>query len=142
MELWVGDHPAKAAYYKKTFGEPKLRPEWQQYADELKTDPAAMKQRKLKKENKCRDFEWFDKHIMHKLTGRHHPWYNDMGVDLNETSVNCGQHRAKTCKRCPKGHGQTWCNGDCVWCDSTQQCMDEAEHSKHCAAKKKTRGKR
>jgi polypeptide N-acetylgalactosaminyltransferase len=141
METWVGDHPAKYAYYKKTYGDSKLRPEWQQYVDELKTDPRAIKQRKLQKENKCRDFEWFDKHIMHKLTGRHHPWYNliqqekEPKSNATENSVSCGQHRALNCQLCPQGNGKAWCNGDCTWCDITSQCISEADFNAQCVQK-------
>lgn len=142
MEMWVGDHPAKAGYYKKTFGAAKLRPEWQQYVDELKTDPRAMKQMKLKKENKCRDFEWYDKHVMHKLTGRHHPWYKDvMEESLKKGTVSCGQHRAKTCSECPQGHGEQWCNGECQWCTLKKACMNETDYANLCTANSKAKKK-
>jgi len=32
-----------------------------------------------------------------------------------ETSVSCGMHRADSCDECPRGHGPTWCNGNCTW---------------------------
>jgi hypothetical protein len=115
MELWVGNHPAKYAYYKKQFGHEYLEPQWQQYVDELKHDPAALKQIRLKKENKCHDFDWYDKHVMMKLVGKHHPWFKDPKAEPEET-VSCGQHKAKSCNLCPQGHGKDWCNGDCVWC--------------------------
>ena len=137
MEQWVGDHPAKYGYYKKVFGDSKLRPEWQQYVDELKTDPAAIKQMKLKEENKCRDFEWFDKHVMVKMSGKHHPWYNV--EDLNETSVSCGNHRAKTCQKCPQGNGKMWCNGDCQWCESKESCVLAEDYEKLCDDKTVTK---
>eukprot|EP00429_Kryptoperidinium_foliaceum_P082197 CAMPEP_0176228582 /NCGR_PEP_ID=MMETSP0121_2-20121125/23352_1 /TAXON_ID=160619 /ORGANISM="Kryptoperidinium foliaceum, Strain CCMP 1326" /LENGTH=243 /DNA_ID=CAMNT_0017567887 /DNA_START=65 /DNA_END=792 /DNA_ORIENTATION=- len=30
-------------------------------------------------------------------------------------SVDCGGHVAGSCGACDKGHGATWCNGQCVW---------------------------
>ena len=30
-------------------------------------------------------------------------------------SVNCGNHRASSCTRCPQGNGRLWCNGECKW---------------------------
>jgi polypeptide N-acetylgalactosaminyltransferase len=133
MEIWVGDHPAKYAYYKKQFGHEYLEPQWQQYVDELKHDPAALKQIRLKSENKCHDFEWYDKHVMMKLAGRHHPWYKDPKAAAEET-VSCGQHRAKSCDLCPKGHGKHWCNGDCVWCGLNDNCISQGEYGKTCTA--------
>ena len=29
--------------------------------------------------------------------------------------VNCGNHRASSCKDCPRGQGPTHCSGDCKW---------------------------
>jgi hypothetical protein len=135
MEIWVGDHPAKYAYYKKQFGREKnLQPQWQQYIDELKHDPAALKQIRLKEENKCHDFEWYDKHVMMKLVGKHHPWYyNDTKAKI-EVTVNCGAHRAKSCNLCSKGSGKDWCNGDCVWCEHNDKCMSQDEYAKKCIA--------
>jgi glycosyltransferase involved in cell wall biosynthesis len=146
MNIWVGDHPAKYAYYKKTFGTTELKPEWQQYVDELKTDPAALKQIRLKKENQCRDFEWFDKHVMMKLVGKHHPWYDqlhpkkkkdeqqqqngDAKVEVEE--VFCGRHSAGRCSLCPQGRGKAGCRGDCAWCEEMKMCMLPEELSKTC----------
>jgi GT2 family glycosyltransferase len=75
METWVGDHPAKRGYYKHVLGSETLPPEWQQYADELATDPTAIEQREVRTRNKCRDFEWFDRHVYKKYVGVHHPWH-------------------------------------------------------------------
>ena len=36
--------------------------------------------------------------------------------------VNCGNHRATNCKECPKGHGATYCSGDCKWNSDTSTC--------------------
>jgi hypothetical protein len=133
MEIWVGDHPAKYAYYKKQFGHEYLEPQWQQYVDELKHDHAALKQIRLKNKNKCHDFEWYDKHVMMKLVGKHHPWYKDPYAAAEET-ISCGQHRAKSCNLCPQGHGKDWCNGDCVWCALNDNCISQAEYVKTCSA--------
>jgi hypothetical protein len=77
-------NPAKYAYYKKQFDHEKnLEPQWQQYIDELKHNPAALKQIHLKEENKCHDFGWYNKHMMMKLISKHHPWYyNDMKAKI------------------------------------------------------------
>jgi len=29
--------------------------------------------------------------------------------------VSCGNHFAHSCADCPQGHGESWCNGECVW---------------------------
>ena len=39
MEAWVGDHPAKYAYYKRLFGQETLKPEFQRFVDEWKVNP-------------------------------------------------------------------------------------------------------
>jgi hypothetical protein len=78
----------------------------------MDTDKNIAKQVVLQKQNKCKDFEWFDKHVYHKLTGRHHPWHPS-----EWTTTSCGQHGAKSCGECPQGYGETWCNGDCHWCE-------------------------
>merc|ERR1719464_2416823 len=36
-------------------------------------------------------------------------------IDVGQTDVLCGGHRAPTCADCPQGHGSSWCNGDCIW---------------------------
>jgi len=77
LDIWVGNHPARDAYYRQQYGTPRddLPPEWKQYIDELNTDPAALEQKRLKEANQCHDFEWFDKHVLMKLIGMHHPWH-------------------------------------------------------------------
>jgi glycoprotein-N-acetylgalactosamine 3-beta-galactosyltransferase len=137
MDIWVGEHPAKYAYYKKVFGSSRLRPEWQQYIDELKTDPAAQKQIRLKKENQCHDFEWFDKHVMMKLVGKHHPWYKQVlatNKRINGTAplISCGRRKAKRCSLCPQGDDQDFCSGDCAWCEERKQCMTRDEQAASC----------
>ena len=41
----------------------------------------------------------------------------------DETRVNCGVHSAPTCKDCPDIHGRVWCNGDCAWIHSSEECV-------------------
>lgn len=137
METYVGDHPAKLAYYKRMFGQEELKPEFQRFIDEWKVDPAAQKQVSLMKKNKCHDFEWWDKYVFMRLTGRHHPWHPLNG---KYKQVNCGNHKAKTCQLCPQGNGRDWCNGDCSWCQSSSTCFPAEDFAKQCmsAAKKRT----
>lgn len=75
MNLWVRDHPAKYGYYKHSFGTEVLPPEWKQFEEQLKTDPAALEQVGIRENLKCKDFAWFDRHVYKKLTGFHHPWH-------------------------------------------------------------------
>ena len=42
-------------------------------------------------------------------------------VVLAPKDVSCGGHRASSCDYCPKGHGESWCNGDCIWVK--QECV-------------------
>jgi len=132
METWVGDHPAKSAYYKRLFGQEKPKPEFQRFIDDWEKDPAALKQVRIKKENKCHDFEWWDKYVYMRLTGRHHPWHLD---NKKYQKVSCGSHKAKSCELCPQGNGKDWCNGDCKWCDKLEKCLPEEDSSKLCKAK-------
>jgi len=129
METYVGDHPAKLAYYKRMFGQEKLMPEFQRFIDEWKVDPAAQKQVSLMKKNKCHDFEWWDKYVFMRLTGRHHPWHPHNG---KYKQVNCGNHKAKTCQLCPQGNGRDWCNGDCSWCATSSKCFPAEEFTQKC----------
>lgn len=39
--------------------------------------------------------------------------------------VSCGGHFASTCKDCPEGNGETWCNGECEWRDDSCQIAIE-----------------
>lgn len=145
MNIWVGDHPAKYSYYKEQLGSETLGPEWQQYVDELKTDPAALKQLRLKKKNKCHDFEWWDRHVHMKLAGKHHPWfkpldestidYDDDNInDDDEEGVSCGAHRANSCEECPSGNGKDWCHGACKWCGPANKCMAKFQYRDVCSA--------
>lgn len=38
---------------------------------------------------------------------------------------SCGGHRAETCAECPRGHGASWCNGDCQWDTGRGRCVDK-----------------
>ena len=58
------------------------------------------------------------------------------GINLNNAirsnvgtgDVSCGGHSRPTCSECPiaddgvTDHGETWCNGDCVWDTITEIC--------------------
>ena len=136
METYVGDHPAKLAYYKRMFGREKLMPEFQRFIDEWKVDPAAQKQVQLMKKNKCHDFEWWDKYVHMRLTGRHHPWHPLNG---KYKEVSCGNHKAKTCELCPQGNGRDWCNGDCSWCEASNKCFAAGDMAKKCISESKKR---
>ncbi|KAL3789586.1 hypothetical protein ACHAWO_009149 [Cyclotella atomus] len=135
METWVGDHPAKKMYYKRMFGQEELKPEFQKFIDEWKVDPVAQKQVRLKKENKCHDFEWWDKYVMMRLTGRHHPWHID---NKKYQQVNCGNHKAKNCGLCPQDKGASFCHGDCAWCGATETCIEYDDAQKPECKKKPT----
>mmetsp|Transcript_2652 Transcript_2652/g.5665 ORF Transcript_2652/g.5665 Transcript_2652/m.5665 type:complete len:456 (+) Transcript_2652:2-1369(+) len=37
--------------------------------------------------------------------------------------VNCGGHRAASCKDCPQGKGASRCNGECAWREKDQTCV-------------------
>lgn len=37
--------------------------------------------------------------------------------------TSCGGHVADSCKACPMGHGKDWCNGDCTWNASNNECV-------------------
>lgn len=42
-------------------------------------------------------------------------------------AVRCGGHYAASCTECPQGHGEMWCNGECVWIGGTEECVPAAE---------------
>ena len=33
----------------------------------------------------------------------------------------CGSHQADSCAQCPMNIGESWCNGDCAWCEGKCQ---------------------
>jgi glycosyltransferase involved in cell wall biosynthesis len=107
LRVWMGrDSIATKHYYYKGFKQNStdpmgLAPEWRKYEIEMDTD-----------KNQCKDFEWFDRHVYHKLLGIHHPWH-----ETEWLPTSCGAHSAKSCGECPQGNGETWCNGDCRWCE-------------------------
>ena len=38
------------------------------------------------------------------------------------TAVSCGSHSEDSCADCPSGHGADWCNGECQWDYSLDEC--------------------
>ncbi|CAB9518467.1 Polypeptide N-acetylgalactosaminyltransferase [Seminavis robusta] len=76
VEMWVGDHPARDKFYQTAFAlsRDQMPPEWKQYIDEMNTDPALLEQQRLKRENKCHDFEWYTRNVLMKVVGKSHPW--------------------------------------------------------------------
>lgn len=38
------------------------------------------------------------------------------------TTVRCGGHSASTCADCPQGNGRAWCNGECEWDYTYNNC--------------------
>ena len=113
MAVWVGDHPAKRSYYKTIFGSEVPPPEWRQFEDELSGDEFSLQQAEVRDRNKCRDFDWFDRHVLMRFIGKHHPWH-----ESNPQPINCGGHTARLCGACPHGNGPDWCHGDCFWCSN------------------------
>ena len=47
----------------------------------------------------------------------------DSGIDCCYPNVNCGGHSADFCHECPNGNGASWCNGDCEWNLSINECQ-------------------
>jgi len=43
---------------------------------------------------------------------------------VKPTTVSCGGHFASTCGDCPQDMGESWCNGDCDWDESTSKCIN------------------
>ena len=39
-----------------------------------------------------------------------------------DSAINCGAHYASKCAGCPQGHGEAWCNGQCIWKEG--QCTE------------------
>lgn len=127
LKVWIGqDHYVTKRYYHSGFGKfpnETLAPEWQYYVNEMNRDPEIQRQVEIQRRNKCKSFDWFDRHVFFKYLGRHNPFH-----DSEWGHVSCGQHRAESCSACPQGHGKTWCNGDCHWCmygsaNSSNQCV-------------------
>ena len=51
-------------------------------------------------------------------------WTNKYDAVFSESTnpVNCGNHRAPSCEECSRGHGATWCAGDCKWDSNRNSC--------------------
>lgn len=47
-------------------------------------------------------------------------------------TVLCGGHRAGSCDKCPQGHGEKWCHGDCHWCDDGQTDKNSSSYNAQC----------
>ena len=43
--------------------------------------------------------------------------------------VNCGGHYATFCHECPNGNGASWCNGDCEWNPTLNECQIKGTES-------------
>ena len=39
--------------------------------------------------------------------------------------VGCGSHWAASCEECPHERGKSWCNGECIWSDSSSKCISK-----------------
>jgi len=39
------------------------------------------------------------------------------------TPVSCGAHYSPSCEECPKGNGKYYCNGDCWWNYTSEECV-------------------
>ena len=61
--------------------------------------------------------------------------FREYGLDSDKREhllVSCGNHRAATCDGCPQGNGEFWCNGECSWCESSQNCHPLEEKVASC----------
>jgi len=56
-------------------------------------------------------------------------------MDPPQKSVVCGGHKAASCDRCPQGHGEAWCHGDCSWCADTKKCISKGSFCPTCTTK-------
>lgn len=127
IHVWMGDDSdAARGYYRVAFGvnstnPSALSPEWRYFSEEMRNDTRIRKQLAIKRQNKCKSFDWFDRNVMFKLVGRHHPWWKLMQTPIEESEetgkVSCGSHSASECGLCPSGHGELWCNDECHWCE-------------------------
>merc|ERR1719367_2075663 len=57
------------------------------------------------------------------------PDENDLLVRAQQ--VSCGNHYAPSCQDCPQGNGATWCNGECQWSSSLNQCSKPVNCGNH-----------
>ena len=125
LHVWAGpESNATKGYYRTAFGVNPTDPTkvpggWRDWTIQMQNDTDILHQLEIKKKNKCKSFEWFDRHVLFKLVGRHHPWHDVMNQPFandKDSGVSCGQHRAPNCGQCPQGNGFNWCNGECRWC--------------------------
>ena len=77
-KLWLGNW--RKYYYKEVFGSMELTGEWAKFEKE---DQYMLEQKAKKKENHCRDIDWFDKHVYMRILGIHIPWYAAREQELN-----------------------------------------------------------
>lgn len=43
----------------------------------------------------------------------------------SNAGISCGRHNAADCRSCPQGHGAVYCNGDCRWSDTADECVSK-----------------
>lgn len=56
------------------------------------------------------------------------PFFKVNASGVEEEGISCGSHSAVDCASCPKGHGSSWCNGECKWKgDSHGQCVPDPQ---------------
>jgi len=48
-----------------------------------------------------------------------------IAVVRSKGEVNCGNHQAPSCNECTQGNGESWCNGECLWSNST--CVSKVQ---------------
>lgn len=117
FRVWLGSSSFARNYFYKSFGvnstDPKdFAPEWATMLRSLDNDTEILRQEAIRDRNKCKSIDWFDRHVVYRLVGRHLPSH-----DSNMNDISCGQHKAESCGLCPRGHGKLWCNGQCHWCE-------------------------
>ncbi|KAL7575295.1 hypothetical protein ACA910_001820 [Epithemia clementina (nom. ined.)] len=127
IRVWMGkDAPTTRNYYYRAFGvkstDPNdLPPEWRRVVLDIDQDPEIARQESIRDQNQCKSYDWFERHVVYRLVGQHTPLYagHPGKFGSNETSVSavsCGAHFARDCVSCPRGNGESWCNGECQWC--------------------------
>ena len=50
-----------------------------------------------------------------------HSKYYEQQVSPNMLQADIPALRAPNCESCPRGNGETWCNGDCYWSSGSCQ---------------------
>eukprot|EP00523_Entomoneis_sp_CCMP467_P008606 CAMPEP_0168722348 /NCGR_PEP_ID=MMETSP0724-20121128/2553_1 /TAXON_ID=265536 /ORGANISM="Amphiprora sp., Strain CCMP467" /LENGTH=710 /DNA_ID=CAMNT_0008769021 /DNA_START=301 /DNA_END=2432 /DNA_ORIENTATION=+ len=117
FHVWLGNTSYTRNYFNRAYGvnstDPgKFAPEWRKMMTDIANDTEIERQIALREKNKCKSIDWFDRHVVYRLVGRHLPFHDSSAIELS-----CGQHKAKSCGECPQGNGKEWCNGDCHWCE-------------------------